>query len=185
MKRIVQHTQTFNNCLYRISTSTYLLITTVRAVNVQRQYSYWRFEYSNVQFVTVTTTHLCISRGRQVPPCPCLAAPMNSLPAAVCHRTLPNRIWKRISSNNDELHPAPMWSFLLFWRRDTSVTNLLTYLFTYLLSCAGTYLTGDDCEARKLQYPTCVVLQTRRRIPRRMGVRRQLDAVGEVDNRWL
>ena len=66
-------TQTFNNCLYRISTSTYLLITTcrpVRAVNVQRQYSYWRFKYSNVQFVTVTTTHLCISRGRQVLPLP-------------------------------------------------------------------------------------------------------------------
>ena len=44
-----------------------LMITTcrpVRAVNVQRQYSYWRFKYSNVQFVTVTTTHLCIFRGR-------------------------------------------------------------------------------------------------------------------------
>jgi len=53
----------------------------VRAVNVQRQYSYWRIKYSNVQFVTVTTTRLCISRGRQVPPpsCPCLAAPIDTL----------------------------------------------------------------------------------------------------------
>jgi len=54
------HRRLITACMYRISTSTYLLITTcrlVRAVNVQRQYSYRRFKYSNVQFVTVTTTH--------------------------------------------------------------------------------------------------------------------------------